>query len=27
MMLLDKQAWERGDRVLNVPTYFAWGIV
>jgi SAM-dependent methyltransferase len=27
MMLLDEQAWERGERVLNVPTYFAWGIV
>ncbi len=25
MKLLDKQAWERGERVLNVPTYFAWG--
>jgi len=22
---LDRQAWERGDRVLKVPTYFAWG--
>jgi len=25
MKLLDKQAWERGERVLHVPTYFAWG--
>jgi ubiquinone/menaquinone biosynthesis C-methylase UbiE len=22
---LDQQAWTRGERVLNVPTYFAWG--
>ncbi|MFH2101852.1 MAG: methyltransferase domain-containing protein [Chloroflexota bacterium] len=22
---LDQQAWERGERVLTVPTYFAWG--
>jgi SAM-dependent methyltransferase len=22
---LDAQAWERGNRVLHVPTYFAWG--
>jgi ubiquinone/menaquinone biosynthesis C-methylase UbiE len=22
---LDKRAWERGERVLYVPTYFAWG--
>ena len=25
MKKLDKQAWERGERVLHVPTYFAWG--
>jgi hypothetical protein len=25
MRKLDKQAWERGERVLHVPTYFAWG--
>jgi hypothetical protein len=22
---LDKQAWQRHERVLYVPTYFAWG--
>lgn len=22
---LDKEAWERGNRILHVPTYFAWG--
>jgi SAM-dependent methyltransferase len=22
---LDKRAWQRGERVLYVPTYFAWG--
>ena len=27
MKLLDEQAWERGERVLCVPTYFAWGQV
>ena len=27
MKRLDKQAWERGERVLDVPTYFAWGQV
>lgn len=27
MKLLDEQAWERGERVLFVPTYFAWGRV
>ncbi|HEY5270869.1 MAG TPA: methyltransferase domain-containing protein [Anaerolineales bacterium] len=27
MKLLDEQAWERGERVLHVPTYFAWGEV
>ena len=27
MKSLDKQAWERGERVLHVPTYFAWGKV
>ncbi len=25
MKALDEQAWSRGERVLNVPTYFAWG--
>lgn len=27
MKQLDEQAWERGERVLHVPTYFAWGQV
>ena len=27
MKFRDEQAWERGERVLHVPTYFAWGIV
>lgn len=27
MKKLDQQAWERGERVLHVPTYFAWGRV
>jgi ubiquinone/menaquinone biosynthesis C-methylase UbiE len=27
MKLLDEQAWERGERVLYVPTYFVWGQV
>jgi hypothetical protein len=27
LKLLDRQAWERGERILNVPTYFAWGKV
>jgi hypothetical protein len=25
MKALDEQAWARGERVLHVPTYFAWG--
>jgi len=25
MNVLDEQAWQRGERVLHVPTYFAWG--
>ena len=25
MKILDQQAWEKKVRVLNVPTYFAWG--
>jgi hypothetical protein len=25
MKKLDQQAWDRGERVLHVPTYFAWG--
>jgi hypothetical protein len=27
MKRLDEQAWLRGERVLHVPTYFAWGQV
>ena len=27
MRQLDEQAWARGERVLQVPTYFAWGRV
>jgi hypothetical protein len=27
MKKLDRQAWERSERVLHVPTHFAWGIV
>jgi ubiquinone/menaquinone biosynthesis C-methylase UbiE len=27
MKVLDEQAWEKGTRVLHVPTYFAWGKV
>jgi len=27
MKRLDEQAWKRGERVLRVPTYFAWGRV
>jgi ubiquinone/menaquinone biosynthesis C-methylase UbiE len=27
LKLLDEQAWERGERVLDVPTHFAWGRV
>ena len=27
MKQLDEDAWERGERVLYVPTYFAWGQV
>jgi ubiquinone/menaquinone biosynthesis C-methylase UbiE len=27
MKILDEHAWERGERVLQVPTYFAWGVV
>jgi ubiquinone/menaquinone biosynthesis C-methylase UbiE len=25
MKLIDKQAWAKDERVLHVPTYFAWG--
>ena len=25
--LLDDEAWSKGERVLYVPTYFAWGVV
>ena len=25
LKVVDEQAWERGERVLQVPTYFAWG--
>lgn len=24
---LDERAWARGERLLHVPTYFAWGLV
>jgi SAM-dependent methyltransferase len=27
MKQLDEEAWNRGDRLLHVPTYFAWGQV
>lgn len=27
MKRLDREAWARGERVLDVPTYFAWGQV
>jgi SAM-dependent methyltransferase len=27
MKLVDEEAWKRGERVLFVPTYFAWGRV
>lgn len=27
MKALDEEAWARGERVLHVPTYFAWGQV
>lgn len=27
MKRVDERAWERGERVLYVPTYFAWGQV
>lgn len=27
MKMLDDEAWARGERVLHVPTYFAWGVV
>lgn len=27
MKLMDRAAWERGERVLHVPTHFAWGRV
>ncbi|KAF0108458.1 MAG: hypothetical protein FD146_1032 [Anaerolineaceae bacterium] len=27
MKALDEQAWQRGERVLYVPTYFAYGLV
>jgi ubiquinone/menaquinone biosynthesis C-methylase UbiE len=27
MKLLDQKAWKRGERVLHVPTHFAWGQV
>jgi SAM-dependent methyltransferase len=27
MKKLDEQAWQRGERVLHVPTYFAYGLV
>jgi hypothetical protein len=27
LKVLDEQAWARGERILHVPTYFAWGRV
>jgi SAM-dependent methyltransferase len=27
MKKLDEEAWQRGERVLYVPTYYAWGCV
>jgi SAM-dependent methyltransferase len=27
MKKIELKAWEKGERVLNVPTYFAWGRV
>ncbi len=27
MRRIDDRAWQRGERVLHVPTYFAWGLV
>jgi hypothetical protein len=27
MKSLDEQAWKRHERILNVPSYFAWGRV
>jgi hypothetical protein len=27
MKALDQKAWEQGERLLHVPTYFAWGLV
>jgi len=27
MQNLDSESWRRGERILNVPTYFAWGQV
>lgn len=26
MKMLDDEAWAKGERVLHVPTYFAWGV-
>jgi hypothetical protein len=26
MKTLDDEAWAKGERVLYVPTYFAWGV-
>jgi len=25
LKLLDERAWDKGERILSVPTYFAWG--
>ena len=25
MRIVDQQAWERGQRTLHIPTFFAWG--
>jgi hypothetical protein len=27
LKVLDEGAWARGERILHVPTYFAWGHV
>jgi ubiquinone/menaquinone biosynthesis C-methylase UbiE len=27
LKIIELKAWEKGERVLNVPTYFAWGRV
>lgn len=27
MKMLDDEAWTKGERIMNVPTYFAWGVI